>query len=504
MLLGYGYVCRDVPPSSPIQLHKHEVERRDPRWRASSLHIVQAAIGPVLKGIAPPIPDGRDPETVLDGCKRRFLVKPPASTRSTRRRFRQFVRKWLRDNLDPLTRDEVLSFDEWLERSNYPNWRKLEIRKAWEDSCSDYSGQNTNVLRRHGRLKSFCKVECYTKYKPARAINSRSDSFKAFSGRFFKSIEEKVFALPYFIKHIPVKDRSKYLDSVFSGWQGPYYQTDYSHFESHFTPEYMKMCEFELYKYMMGGFPCEMEAIMNTMAGMNVCQFREFTVKVKGVRMSGEMCTSLGNGFANLMNTLFLVKEKGGTCVGVVEGDDGLFAANVKLDHEDYKRLGFDIKIEEVSHYRLASFCGIVSSVRGNPLADPRRVLLTFGWTHSPMMSSKNSRGLLRAKALSLLYEHPNCPILTQLAMRYIALTEGSKPIFSSNWYERLLNEEVIKFSADTLASMREGIDWEVRMQFADCYGIDVQHQLQIEKEISSWSFGEISSSSVLSLFDGP
>jgi hypothetical protein len=253
---------------------------------------------------------------------------------------------------------------------------------------------------------------------------------------------------------------------------------------------------------MMSGFPREMEAIMSTMSGTNVCQFREFTVKVKGVRMSGEMCTSLGNGFANLMNTLFLVSERGGKCVGVVEGDDGLFATNVKLTCEDYSKLGFDIKIEEVPHYRLASFCGIVSSVKGNPLADPRKVLLTFGWTHSPMMSSKNARGLLRAKALSLLYEHPNCPILTELAMRYIALTEGHKPIFSNNWYERLLNEEVIRFSADTLASMKEGIDWEVRLQFADCYGIDVQLQLDIEREISGWGFGQIESSSVLSLFD--
>lgn len=429
-------------------------------------------------------------------------MKPPVSDRATRRRFRSFVRDWLKKNLKPLERNDVLSFDEWLNGTNYPEWRRAELRREWERSEVDFGGSYPRVVKRHRRLKSFVKVETYGKFKAARAINSRSDAFKAFSGRFFKSVEDVVFKDPHFIKHVPVKDRSKYMDEVFKGWNGPYYQTDYSHFESHFTPEYMSLCEFQLYKYMMRNYKREMDVITRVMAGENVCNFREFVLSVSGVRMSGEMCTSLGNGFANLMNTLFLVNDAGGDCVGVVEGDDGLFASTVPLNTADYKRLGFDIKIEPYASYRLASFCGIVASVDGSPLTEPREVLMKFGWSHSPCISKNNAMGLCRAKALSLLYEHPNCPLLTALALRFITLTAGHKPIFSTNWYEATLAAEVQKFTAETQLSVRKGISKEVRQQFADCYQVPVSLQLSLEKEIGNWSFGEVDSPAVQALFD--
>lgn len=468
-----------------------------------SLHVMQVAVGPTLKGLAPPIPDSRDPVTALDGCKRRFCVKPPPLSRNDKRKFRTFVRNWLEKNMTPLERNDVLTFDEWLDSTSYPEWRKRELRREWERVEVDFSGPNPRVAKRYRRLNSFVKVETYKQFKPARAINARSDAFKVFSGRFFKSIEQRVFKDPHFIKHVPVKDRSAYLDKTFEGWQGPYYQTDYSHFESHFTAEYMSICEFQLYKHMMKNYRREMDVITSVMASKNECNFKGFSLSLLGVRMSGEMCTSLGNGFANLMNTLYLVSKKGGKCVGVVEGDDGLFASTVPLTKQDYAGIGFDIKIELFHNYRLASFCGIVASVDGSPLTEPRDVLMGFGWSHSPCVSARNAMGLCRAKALSLLYEHPNCPILTKLALRYIALTSGSSPIFSYNWYDMQLAKEVSKFREDTRLQVRNGISPEVRKQFEECYNIPVYLQLKIEDEIETWGFGEVDSPLVLSLFEG-
>jgi hypothetical protein len=476
--------------------------------REPVLHPVQISLGPTLIGLAPPIPDGRDRDTVIHGSLRRFCVKPPVAVPELHRKFRKFVRKWLRENLKPLSEADVLTYAEWLSQTNYPQWRKDELLKEWERNANNFSGGKPMVGRRFKKLGSFCKVETYPKYKAARAINARSDAFKNFTGRFFKSIENKLFELPWFIKHIPVCERSEYMKQVFVGWSGPYYQTDYSHFESHFTKEYLHIAEFQLYKYMLSAFPQEMEQICGTMAGVNRCSFNEFEISVEACRMSGEMCTSLGNGFSNLMNTLFLVELKSGSythCTGVVEGDDGLFASRVPLTKDDYKSIGFDIKIEECEEVLTASFCGIVASVDGSPLADPRQILLNFGWSHSPTISASERvrKGLLRAKALSLLYEHPNCPIITPFALRYVHLTDGSEPIWSSNWYERMLEKEVKLFAKQTLAAAKRPITGEVRSQFERLYNIDVVTQMKIEQNLSTYSLNVIQDTDLLLLYRG-
>jgi len=465
-------------------------------------------LGPSLIGLAPPIPDGRDRDTVIDGCLRRFCVAPPVAAPELCRKFRKFVRKWVRTNLNPLDHSQVLTYEEWLDQTNYPAWRKDELKRNWERSAPDFSGGKPLVQRKYRKLQSFCKVETYPKYKAARAINARSDAFKNFTGRFFKSIELELFKLPWFIKHVPVKDRSNYMVQRFTGWGGPYYQTDYSHFESHFSARYMKIAEFELYKYMLQNYPLEIDAICGVMAGENVCEFRHFDLKVDACRMSGEMCTSLGNGFANLMNTLFLVEHKTGSCencIGVVEGDDGLFAMQGTLTSKDYSDIGFDIKIELCQDVLAASFCGIIASVDGSPLADPRQIILNFGWSHSPSIaaSPRVRLGLLRAKVLSLLYEHPNCPILTKFALRYIHLTEGVEPIWQANWYERMLESQVKFFEHETLAAATKPLSDEVRVQFARLFDIDVDTQLQIESNLQNYGLEEIKDPALLLMYRG-
>jgi hypothetical protein len=142
--------------------------------------------------------------------------------------------------------------------------------------------------------------------------------------------------------------------------------------------------------------------------------------------MSGDMCTSLGNGFSNLMIFLFIVKEKGGTAKGFVEGDDGLFATDVILTAEDFQKIGFTVKIHEVPHPLEAHFCGMCCSPSLEVLKNPRRVLQTFGWTHSCIHAGNGVMDqLLRSKALSLGYELPQCPIVGVLARETIKLTSG-------------------------------------------------------------------------------
>ncbi len=80
--------------------------------------------------------------------------------------------------------------------------------------------------------------------------------------------------------------------------------------------------------------------------------------------MSGEMNTSLGNGFSNLMFMLYACEIQGIECDGIVEGDDGAFALSLKpgqkFDESIFAEMGLTIKLEKHTDLMSMSFCGIL------------------------------------------------------------------------------------------------------------------------------------------------
>lgn len=81
-------------------------------------------------------------------------------------------------------------------------------------------------------------------------INSRTDEFKTLTGPTFKLIEKQVFANPWFIKNVPVRERCDYIVERLYKPGMKYYSSDYTSFEALFTPEIMRVVERELYHYM--------------------------------------------------------------------------------------------------------------------------------------------------------------------------------------------------------------------------------------------------------------
>lgn len=286
-------------------------------------------------------------------------------------------------------------------------------------------------MRRCSHIDSFVKLEAYPEYKEARWINSRHDYFKSYSGRFFKSIEDVVYKNPWFIKHVPVPDRPALINQLYSA--GLYfYENDFKAFESHFTRKIMDTIECTLYRHMLQKYPKDARFICKVLQGHNRLHTRiGVMAECEARRMSGDMCTSLGNGFSNLMLVLYIVAKKNGFVKGFVEGDDGLFASTVRITEEDYKQLGFTVEIHEVPHPKYAHFCGMTVTTAGEVIKNPRVVLSKFGWTHScihagaPVMDQ-----LLKAKSLSLCYELPQAPIVGQLARVSLSLVKQVEPRF--------------------------------------------------------------------------
>lgn len=485
-VVGYGYRFGEVklpelPPvksSAKVKFYREvDLTLRPP---------VQCSMGPILMGAAMPHPDPHDPKTMLAGVSKRFAVKPPDADSESLDELRTFVKKWLQTNLTPLAPDTDVSIPTWLDGTSYPAWRKEELRNCNPDNINVYN------KKKWWRCKSFQKDETYPDYKHPRGINSRSDQFKCAVGPIFKCIEKVLFKHRSFIKRIPVVDRPQYIRDLLQRAGAKYIATDYTSFEALFTEELMRAVEFQLYEYMTSELPSGsefMRLMYEVLGGDNICEFKNFMVTLKATRMSGEMCTSLGNGFSNLMFLLYLCDKHDIDVEAVIEGDDclarlerGMLSAN------DFAKLGLNIKLEQHDSLSEASFCGLIFDEEELlNVTDPREVLASFGWAQSKYCGAKQSKllSLLRCKSLSLAYQYPGCPIIASLARYGLRVTRSHDVRHMvQNWRNTWEREQLLEAISHPVINVPVGT--RTRLLVEKLYGITVSQQLLTEELLDS------------------
>lgn len=493
-----GYREGEVP-LPPVGKHDAAIKKFPNFYHPVPRVDVMSTLAFTIRGITPAVPDFNHGPSALKGCLRRFCRKVPKFNPVKLRRLKQFVKEYVRTHYIPIPADADVSVPTWLKNNhNYTDARKRELQALYDEL--DYL-RDTDF-----DISGFIKREAYLSYKPPRGINSRSDAYKMDCGPFFKHMEEQVYAQPCyhdgvldagdamsgygpFIKHIPTHLRPAFIVNMLGAYPGPVYETDYSQFEKHFIPEVMSSVEMVLYKHMLKNFPDQYDRIKRTMCGENRCNYKSFRITIEGRRMSGEMCTSLGNGFSNLMLMKFAAHLKGGFAEGVIEGDDALFYSSVPLTPEDFADLGFDIKILKHDDLLKSSFCGLVMSSDFSLLKDPRKILCKFGWSLSPYRkcSLKVRMGLLRGKALSLAYENPRCPVVAALAKRVLVFTQGQVARFGTGYQEDQIRLWQAQFSDVTSQALIAGPTLTTRTEFAELFNFPVSLQYRIEDIISRW-----------------
>lgn len=441
------------------------------------------SLGCEVLGAALPHPDPSDPQTMEAGVRKRFAMKPPDADKTFLRDFSRFVRDWVRKNIPRLEPDCDQSFDSWLLRTNYPDWRKEELREVYGKLEGDIHQRKFKVV------KMFMKDECYGEYKHARAINGRCDEAKCIIGPVVKLMEDVLYKHPAFIKHVPVSERPAYV----AGFYRPgdrVVVTDYSSFEALFTSELMAACEQQLFKWMVSALPNRRELekwMKETWMGTNRCENKHFVVSIPGTRMSGEMTTSLANGFSNLMMMSFVCRSLGAEAQGVVEGDDGLFYVRGRVpSEEDFARLGLIIKLAELREAAIGSFCGMIFDEDDKAIiADGMKHLVKFGWGTAQYRRSKQTKRkmLLRAKSLSLAYQYAGCPILNSLAKYGLRVTRGARV---DQLIERernvYLREVLINMPRDEKDIVFKEPTLRTRELYFEVFGVTVQDQLDIER----------------------
>jgi len=437
---------------------------------------------------------------MLDGASRRFAREPPKPDPISMERFRVFVARWLKENMTPLGADADTSFETWITNAPYPLWKKNAFRKVYYEhagvitpenivTVKTFRGKSKKSINRYCKVNSFQKDEVYPTYKAARAINSRTDEFKIRVGPIFKLIEKQLFALPYFIKHTPVDERINEIKRELFQDCCKIIGTDYTAFEALFTKLLMDTVEFQLYRYMTTEIEDQdwYEIVTKTLSGENHCQFRDkFTMVVDATRMSGEMCTSLGNSFTNLMCMLFVAQEIGidkDTIKGRVEGDDGIFTFyGPTPTTADFAKIGMIIKIDEYETLTEGSFCGIIADMDEMiNVTDPISSLLDFGWTTKQYAHAnlKKRKGLLKAKALSLAYQYPGCPILSSLAQYGLRVSGEKFYVKNLNEYEREIFQQMHEKYMGKVP--HKAVGFKTRLLVEKRFGLSVQDQLSIE-----------------------
>jgi len=173
-----------------------------------------------------------------------------------------------------------------------------------------------------------------------------------------------------------------------------------------------------------------------TLLKTNTMVTKWFVVEILGGRMSGEMNTSLGNGFYNLIMFHFLTNEMSHDAIatGFVEGDDGLFQVHppeAAPTTELFREWGNNIKLESQPAH-LASFCGNIFDPEDKVvMTDPLKVLANTGWGGRNYIHRKPEvqLALLRCKAWSVLYQYAGSPILQSFANYILRLTDENEEL---------------------------------------------------------------------------
>lgn len=505
--MGAISICVGYRPEEIPQLSERLEVREDVQFFAdlkpSNFRRVESVgVMPWKHSVAPHV-DSQDTNTRTMGLMKRIgAVMPEVKDPNFYSDLKEYVLTWLKARqIRPLTDQDDLSFETWLTKTNYPLWRREELIKVKETTLK-LNANNGKGDYRHFGIKIFTKDETYVDYKHARLIFARSDAAKCYFGPYFKAIEERIFDLstnPEFVKHVPVAERGRYVYDKLFVPGAKYIATDYSSFEAHFTKQLQDSCEMVLYKYMLenrSDFEEVFKTMRETLTGRNDFYGQNVEGSVKACRMSGEMNTSLGNGFTNLMLMSYICHKLNLPCNGVVEGDDGLFSFpdGYHPTSQHLRDIGCNIKLEEFDELNQASFCGLVFDLEDKEvITEPIDVLSTIGWlSRRYLMSRRNTQtSILRAKALSALCQYPACPLVSELARKICTLTKSydiRKYYNSRNvgWWERTQLEQVLK--DPKFYKTIKPIGLKTRILVERVYGIPINVQLASEERIRNIS----------------
>lgn len=428
---------------------------------------------------------------------------------------RKFVRQLIHETgITPLEDVDIPSLEQWL-ADQYPGERASQIRESrpdWTreqaaDALDRYEqkGEIVEGLEEFVTLKSFPKDEGYLEPKVPRNINPRGDPYLKCMGPVIHACEKRIIRdMGQFIglvKNMDMPERARYT-RMRLGECGPYVSADFSCFEGSIRGSMLEYIELTVLRHLTSRLSDKhaVSVLLGLDSKTVLCIQRTVWYYVK-CRMSGDLWTSIGNGLANFavttlawtrsaqrVDSAWTPLRMARSLMGVYEGDDSLVCQPVGVPvpgPDDFSFFGMSAKIELADTLEEALFCQLAWMDDGN-LGDIRRFVRKFFFTNARQKwDPRQWDGLLRAKATSLAYLFPKCPILSALAGRVLRETRGVQEVWDLDWYHRHLEGEVKKYG------LHMGVpSMKVRAFVARTQGISVDEQLRTEHYLAhTWKW---------------
>jgi len=430
----------------------------------------------------------------------RFGCKMPERDGDIMSAFSQYAKKVITTYLVPITDHQVSDFNTWLGKlTNYTGARKIQLKRVAAATCNSAVG----LHEAHSCNKSFIKsLEPYMCPKNARAINSYTDESKCILGPVMNAVDKSTFAQlkKYFVKGTQSKDWPARMKALFN--EERVNTTDFTSMEAHHFGVYSDIIYFWV-AHMLRGLSVRgslRKFLHRLMKGNNVCKFKHITVTISERLMSGALWTSSANGMLNLLIMSFLtLTEKCRTFDpillakefdsfrGLFEGDDGI-SEYVPLREKTISKMGLRLKPEEYDNYRIASFCKIISCQQGLIYSDPKLFLSKFFILPVKYCHAKQTTRMayLRAKALSALYNFPQCPVISPLCHWVCAKTRG----YSTDKYAAelgYLKDEQLRLAISNRVWEKScEVTVNSRIFVAQQYDFPISEQLKFEQSLSN------------------
>lgn len=412
--------------------------------------------------------------------------------------------------------ESEVSVIKWLENSSYTLAQKVKILSDF----TRFTGKSVPDINKAGvygkvvRHDSFIKLEfpdiglktgpliqeTAPALKNARCIQGASNIAKVMFNPVFNAIADRLFHLNIprlgycpFAKGLQVSEVPRFVEENLRREGEKYSATDHTAFEAHASIEAMIACEMQVYKFAVAKMPWArkwFEGVFEAMTWETKCRFRSVKLTTHDCRMSGDGCTSLGNGITNFFLIEFAAFKSRTHVRQLVEGDDGILVCSHNFPGaEFFKKLGFDVKIDSQTELNRVGFLSLEWDAEEQfAFRDPRSVLSRFGLSFSEARHGGKEviQGLLRAKAFSLLALYPDEPILNTLASRVLDLTEGIKERFDKirSWKDEYVARMFIFNRNQVLSKKWHSPTQRSRNFVAENYGISVGDQHCIEKVI--------------------
>jgi hypothetical protein len=476
------------------------------RWKPRIKNRIPSAekMGLTVSACVPPKLDTQHTETLFAGCQHRqaCTVPPVTATLKEQKELRRFVFLFLKKFVSQLKPEDVESYEVWAQRQKDD---RDSLDRANKEQEKYLPGQK--LPERFTDAACFGKDEHYPEVKPARGIAGRSLHIKCRYGRFMAALDRVLGKLKFLVKGLNASEiRGRMLEMFRT--TDEFAENDFSSFEASITTKIIRLCECQLFRHVFQHvMPKELvDEICNDAAGKHVFRYKGFSVTIAGRRRSGDLWTSSGNAFTNLMLICFCLWKMGITFDQMrvlVEGDDSI--VQIK-DIETYCGLferisgafGFRSKVCTSPMLATTSFLQKRTTPDGRyELKDWRKILATFGWSKQKHVGMSRAKLLVlfRARSYSLAYQFPRHPILYALAKSCLRLTAGVK--LPMEWLRKQLDLyefEVLERSVSFFRDDRlfEGDDMcpppdlAVRSWYALCFATPVNVQLYLEQLLLS------------------